>query len=131
MNDIKVKGHFTYACIQGLGGNFNLELRAQLAQTLFNLAQERPVDAKNLLMNFFDPVQNNWQVFTGEVAGLVKIDDLKNLELPPIIKTMGIQRDMSMIKSWLDKGDSFILVGPEGCGKNLMIRNQIRQMKST
>ena len=39
---------------------------------------------------------------------------------------MGIQRDMSMIKTWLDKGDSFILVGPEGCGKNLMIRNQIR-----
>ena len=56
MNDIKTKGHFTYACIQGLGGNFNLELRAQLASTLFNLAQERPVDTKNLLLNFFDPV---------------------------------------------------------------------------
>ena len=66
MNDIKTKGHFTYTCIQGLGGNFNLELRAQLASTLFNLAQERPVDTKNLLMNFYDPVQNNWQVFTGE-----------------------------------------------------------------
>jgi dynein heavy chain 2 len=36
-----------------------------------------------------------------------------------------------MIKPWLDKGDSFIVVGPEGCGKNLMIRNQIKQMKST
>ena len=36
-----------------------------------------------------------------------------------------------MIKPWLDQGDSFIIVGPEGCGKNLMIRNTIKQMKST
>lgn len=36
-----------------------------------------------------------------------------------------------MIKPWLDSGDSFILVGPEGSGKNLMIRNLIKQMKST
>jgi dynein heavy chain 2 len=56
---------------------------------------------------------------------------LKNQDLPPIIKTEGIQRDINMIKPWLDKGDSFIVVGPEGCGKNLMIRNSIKQMKST
>jgi dynein heavy chain 2 len=36
-----------------------------------------------------------------------------------------------MIKPWLEQGDSFILVGPEGCGKNLIIRNLIRSMKST
>jgi hypothetical protein len=28
MNNINSKGHFTFACIQGLGGNFALELRA-------------------------------------------------------------------------------------------------------
>jgi len=36
-----------------------------------------------------------------------------------------------MIKGWLDNGHSFILVGPEGCGKSLVIRNLINQMKST
>ena len=36
-----------------------------------------------------------------------------------------------MIKPLLDKGDSFIVVGPEGCGKNLIIRNLIKQAKST
>ena len=35
-----------------------------------------------------------------------------------------------MIMPWLENGDSFIVVGPEGCGKNLMIRNQIKQMQS-
>ena len=31
MIDIKSKGHFVFACIQGLGGNFKLEIRNQLA----------------------------------------------------------------------------------------------------
>jgi len=30
---------------------------------------------------------------------------------------------MDIIKKWVFNGDPFILVGPEGCGKNLMIRN--------
>jgi dynein heavy chain 2 len=47
------------------------------------------------------------------------------------MKTVNVQRDINMIKPWLDSGDSFILVGPEGSGKNLIIRNLIKQMKST
>jgi dynein heavy chain 2 len=61
----------------------------------------------------------------------VKIDDLKNPESPPIVRTINIQRDINLIKPWLDQGYSFILVGPEGSGKNLMIRNLIKTMKST
>lgn len=61
----------------------------------------------------------------------VKIDDLKNPDSPPIVPTVNVQRDIAMIKPWLDSGDSFILVGPEGCGKNLIISNLIKNMKST
>lgn len=61
----------------------------------------------------------------------IKIDDLKNPENPPIVHTLNVQRDIAMIKPWLDQGDSFILVGPEGCGKNLIISNLIKSMKST
>jgi dynein heavy chain 2, cytosolic len=61
----------------------------------------------------------------------IKIDDLKNPESPPIVNTINIQRDINLLKPWLDSGDSFILVGPEGSGKNLIIRNLIKQMKST
>mmetsp|Transcript_23934 Transcript_23934/g.36633 ORF Transcript_23934/g.36633 Transcript_23934/m.36633 type:complete len:104 (+) Transcript_23934:6688-6999(+) len=82
-------------------------------------------------MNYFEPQTKAWTSFSPESPGQIKIDDMKNLDLPPIVKTTSIQRDMSMIKPWLDKGDSFIVVGPEGCGKNLMIRNMIKQMKST
>lgn len=70
-------------------------------------------------------------VFAAESSsGKLTIENL-SADLPPIIKTESIQRDLAMIKPWLDRGDSFIVVGPEGCGKNLLIRNTIKQMQST
>lgn len=45
--------------------------------------------------------------------------------------TSTIQRDLALVKPLLEKDESFILVGPEGCGKNLVIRSLIKQMKST
>ena len=47
------------------------------------------------------------------------------------MRTAGIQRDMQTFKVWLEKGDPFILVGPEGCGKNLMLRTAFKQLRST
>ena len=66
-----------------------------------------------------------------EAKSDVKIDDLKNPDAPPIVQTVNIQRDIAMIRPWLEQGESFILVGPEGCGKNLIISNLIKSMKST
>jgi len=63
MNNVSSKGHFTFACIQGLGGNFTLDVRAQLAQYVMNLAGERPPAAQNLLLNYFAPETASWKPF--------------------------------------------------------------------
>ena len=90
MNNVTSKGHFTFACIQGLGGNFALDVRTQLAQFVMDKAGERPADPKNLLLNYFEPSTGNWMPFAPDAGGQVKIDDLKNQDLPPIVKTIGI-----------------------------------------
>jgi len=51
--------------------------------------------------------------------------------LPPVVLTPTIQRDIALVKPLLDNNESFVLVGPEGCGKNLLIRSLIKQMKNT
>jgi dynein heavy chain 2 len=45
--------------------------------------------------------------------------------------TPSIQKDIALVRPLLENDQSFILVGPEGCGKNLVITNLIKQMKST
>jgi hypothetical protein len=42
-----------------------------------------------LLLNYFDP-KEGWQVFKPQGIGSLKIDELKNPELPPTVKTIGI-----------------------------------------
>jgi dynein heavy chain 2 len=54
MSDIQSKGQFTYAVMQGLGGNFTLDMRAKLCSYVLNLAQERPANPKDLLSNYWD-----------------------------------------------------------------------------
>lgn len=63
MNNLQSKGQFTDAVIRGLGGNFPLQLRAQFAQEVFNLALEKPADPKNLLLNYFDDKTQQWMTF--------------------------------------------------------------------
>lgn len=131
MNNIVSKGHFTYAVIQGLGSNFNYKVRQEFASMVYNIAGERPVDAKNLLMNYYEPQKQTWMSFVNDTKSNFKLEEMKSADTPPIVRTAPIQRDISMIKGWLDNGNSFILVGPEGCGKSLVIKNLINQMKST
>ncbi len=48
---------------------------------------------------------------------------------PPLVKTKAAQRDLNYIRDWVKHGEPFILVGPEGCGKNLMIRNALEELR--
>ncbi len=50
----------------------------------------------------------------------------------PVILTPDVQRNLAMLTPWLS-GDSkqpFIIVGPEGCGKELLLRHSFEQLRS-
>lgn len=118
------KSQFVHGLILGLGGNFNYKVRTEFAETILNAAGERVPDSKNLLLNHFDTTKNTWMSYVQEQSTL-KIDDMKDPEKPPILKTASIQKDLGLVKPLLDRDESFILVGPEGCGKSLVIRSLI------
>ena len=64
-----------------------MTLRLEFATLVFNLAQERPADPRNLLNNYFDEKTQAWMSFILDSKSDIKIDDLKNPEMPPIIYT--------------------------------------------
>jgi len=87
-------------------------------------AGERGSDP-NVLLNYFDAKLQCWSNFVQEETNAT-LDDMKNPDNPPIVMTPTIQKDMALVKPLLDSDQSFILVGPEGCGKNLVIKNLIK-----
>ena len=62
---------------------------------------------------------------------MLKFEDFTDSEAPPLVLTPSIQKDIAVIKPLLERNENFVLCGPEGCGKNLIITNMIKQMKST
>ena len=117
------KAQFVHAIVRGLGGNFRHDRRAKFAEQVLGWGGIRPPDPKNVLNNYYDAKIGNFSSFVGEAGkgGAVTIDEMKNPLAPPLVATAGIQRDIDLIGGWLERGDPFILVGPEGCGKNLII----------
>jgi len=45
-----------------------------------------------------------------------------------MIKTVGNLRNLDLIKTWVVNGDPFLLVGPEGCGKNMTIKGAFAEL---
>lgn len=50
----------------------------------------------------------------------------------PVILTPDTQRNLAMFTPWLssDNRQPFIIVGPEGCGKELLLRHSFEQLRS-
>ena len=43
----------------------------------------------------------------------------------------GVQQTLATLAPWVASGEPFILVGPEGCGKALLLQHAFAQLKST
>lgn len=115
MEHVDTKAGFVDGVIRGLGGNLNIQNRQELAQLVFQLANERPADATNLLNNWYNPKTGAFQSFVFDYKDQkFTLDDMKNLEKPPVVETVSAQRDAKMIEGWFNNDKPFILVGPEG-----------------
>jgi len=120
----KSKSQFTYGCILGLGSNFKYDLRKEFTTTVMSRSGERGADP-NVLLNYFDAEKQAWGTFIQEQQ-VLKFEDFTDPEQPPLVLTPAIQKDMAVLKPLLDRNENFVLCGPEGCGKNLIITNLIK-----
>ena len=61
------------------------------------------------------------------------ISDLANQQGSlPVVLTPDVQRSLAMFKPWLQSTNRhpFIVVGPEGCGKELLLRHSFEGLRS-
>ncbi|GMH82520.1 hypothetical protein TrST_g11065 [Triparma strigata] len=119
------KKQFLCGVIRGLGGNLSLEDRKAFGKEVFTWGNERPPDLSNTIDCYFDG---------GGLASYqtqsVSFDNNAKIE-ESVVPTISVQRTLDMIQPWIEQFEPFILVGPEGCGKNMIIREAFRKQRST
>lgn len=129
LSGVTCKGEFVCGLIRGMGSNLPINKRVALAQEVFEWAGERPPERHAPLDCFWNPKVKAYQQYVHQDTAI----DSQTLSVqnPPMIHTVDIQRNMAMIKPWLTKQQPFILVGPEGCGKTLLLTNMFKDLKAT
>jgi len=128
---VKTKSEFAISIIRGFGSNFPIEIRNKFANEFFALMDEKVPDSRNPLDCNFNEKHGGFKSYAFDPSEAFLDHETLSYETPPLIQTVGIQRDINFIKKWLDNSEPFIVVGPEGCGKSLLLNFLFTKLKST
>ncbi|XP_064610087.1 cytoplasmic dynein 2 heavy chain 1-like isoform X3 [Liolophura sinensis] len=137
---VKNKAEFSLALIKGLGGNLNEPTREVFAKEVFSWTQESFPDSSRPLNCYYDSDSGRLASYTIDEGSLHSLlpesltaDNFGTANTLPVIQTTDVQRCLNYFNPWLqsDNRQPFILVGPEGCGKGLLLRHCFEQLRST
>jgi len=132
------KPAFLVGLIRGLGGNLMPQHRETFAKELFSWAPEvRPPDITAPLDCYCDEDGRllPFVASSDPTAMAATMNETSRLEssavqLDSVIPTVAVQRALAMMNAWIENSEPFIFVGPEGCGKNMIIRHAFEQRRS-
>uniref|UniRef100_A0A8C7E017 Dynein cytoplasmic 2 heavy chain 1 n=1 Tax=Oncorhynchus kisutch TaxID=8019 RepID=A0A8C7E017_ONCKI len=96
-------------------------------------AIESPPDPRKPLDTYFDPESGRLCVYTLERPDGLSLEELTHTHTLPVIQTPDMQRGLHCFSHWLSSQhrQPFILVGPEGCGKGMLLRYAFSRLRST
>ncbi|XP_065833043.1 cytoplasmic dynein 2 heavy chain 1-like isoform X2 [Oscarella lobularis] len=132
LRGVRTKGEFACALIRGLGGNLKPSAFANLAKEIFHLTHEMAPDQKRPQDTYYDEQSGRLRTYQMEIPDDLRVNDFSSGSLP-VILTVDVQRSLDLFWAWLqpDNKQPFVLVGPEGCGKSLLLHHCFEKLRST
>ena len=127
------KEQFVVSLIRGLGSNLPYATRTKLAEEIFKAANERPVNMDAPLDTFFDPDSKTLKEYVSVTDQELGPKDMQ-MSSPtdrdlPVVVTKDVLKNTDLFDPWLRDNEPFLLVGPEGCGKSMLLRFAFQRSK--
>lgn len=123
---------FVYAMIRGLGSALNADGAQAIAKWLYQASGQRPLSEGRPLDTFWSKKLEKCVEFQKEFGE--KIDPTLLLAgTIPLVNTVEVQRIEATLEPLLSNPECkpIFIVGPEGCGKNIVLKNCIASFKGT
>ena len=132
----KSKGEFVCGAVRGFGSNLLLEKRAELAKQIYSWGNETPADHRRPLDGKYDATSGQHVLYSLDDSTTVGYDELMasadgGAAGSIMVRTPGVQRDEDMLSPWLSRSEPFVLVGPEGAGKNMLLSRLFAAQRGT
>ncbi|XP_017286523.1 cytoplasmic dynein 2 heavy chain 1 isoform X3 [Kryptolebias marmoratus] len=133
LNAVNERGQFIIGLLRGMGGNLNIKTRHELAKELLSWARESPPDARKPLDTYYDSDSGQLAAYTFQRPEDLTLDQFFHTHMLPVIETPGMQRGLHGFSPWLtaQHRQPFMVVGPEGCGKGMLLRYAFSRLRST
>lgn len=134
LHGVKNKLGFIVALLKGLGGNLISSAREDFAKELFQWAHENLPDKRNPLNTRYDITADCLDCFKVDLSDAESFsNNIQNMEELPIVKTIEMQRNSDYVLPWLQAGNRqpFLVAGPDGCGKSMLLKECFSQVRST
>ncbi|XP_066286377.1 cytoplasmic dynein 2 heavy chain 1-like isoform X1 [Branchiostoma lanceolatum] len=132
LHGVKSKAQFVVSLIRGLGSNLPLPVRQAFAKEMFVWAHEQPPDPRRPLDAQYDERTDRLCCYQMDMSETLTAESLLPNGSLPVVRTTDVQCDLDYIMPWLhpDNKQPFLLVGPEGCGKSMLLKHCFDQLRS-
>jgi dynein heavy chain 2 len=132
LNGVNSKAEFACSLVRGLGGNLPAAVRTEFTKHVFSLTHESLPDPRHPLDTYVSPSTGRLATYQLQLPDHLSLHHFAHGS-PPVIVTTDIQRNAAIILPWLrmDSREPFLLVGPEGCGKELLLNYCFSNFSST
>ncbi|XP_028320044.1 cytoplasmic dynein 2 heavy chain 1 isoform X2 [Gouania willdenowi] len=133
LNAVSERGQFIVGVLRGMGGNLNFKTRKEFAKELLSWARESPPDPKRPLDTYYDSDREQLAAYTFLRPEGLTLEQLSHTHMLPVIETPGMQRGLHSFFPWLtaQHRQPFMVLGPEGCGKGMLLRYAFSRLRST
>ncbi|KAJ3280883.1 Cytoplasmic dynein 2 heavy chain 1, partial [Borealophlyctis nickersoniae] len=128
--DVTDRTQFLYALIRGLGANLFVEGRLAFANELLKWGNEASPDPKRTL-DYFVNKSGRLEMYQLEEPHNLEVSMMQDVDRLPVVETVDVRRAVDMIMPWFQHAQPFLIVGPEGAGKHMLLRHCFSQLKST
>jgi dynein heavy chain 2 len=120
---------FVDSLVKGLGANLSIEARRKLAMEIYSLTGEKPPSLGNPLNNYYDSNSHSLKELIYDSSEQIDIKSFSSMKSNPLVKTPSALCYLNILSKWLEQGNPFIIIGPEGCGKSILIHNAVMAVK--
>lgn len=117
----QTRADFLLGLIRGLGSNLTKEDRKVFAKECTAVMDEA-IPTSSALDCFVERGRFVSYEAEAEVEGEFERSALGESGSVAIVRTKSVKQDLDLIAPWVEKMEPFILVGPEGAGKTLLLR---------
>ncbi|XP_069679211.1 cytoplasmic dynein 2 heavy chain 1 isoform X2 [Periplaneta americana] len=132
LHNVTSRAHFTVALLRGLGGNLTPDSREAFAKQVFEWTGEFVPDPSRVLYSYYNPRRDGLDTYTMDNEN-TEVQIGTSLSSLPLIMTADVKRTLDIIEPWLnaETRQPFLLVGPQGCGKSMILNHCFSKLRAT